>query len=989
MTTGRHIETKTKEVVSFRRRKNKDSPLRCNMDCAVKVKEAKPLPLPDMEDIFYESDALRLATSLIITIQQVAQIVIDYTADKNDTRFLNFKVVKLKKLIKANGINALLSLKQQEYIIAHPIQYINWLVEHSEQKRALKALSSGKGPFSTECVSHCANQCPPPQHERAHGVIDSFHSLNGNNGSATNTDDIKDVSKGKGKVAPQKAHKPKAPKKPHPMPKKGVAPAKGNIESMALAPAMDNDVVYSKDSFYFGTYVDKGTTTLTSDGSVKDNQILFCVPVNPHNIVGVSRIHDVIGGRVPPDLACTQKMENSYQFAIQECVLRMEGLMPSTISGKVGAFYTSRLDRIPNSNNVMSIYQSIKPKRKCEISLKGKTSFAFKTGWAFLDNDLTSSSEVKPTVNTSHCGYIVAFVMSPCTAALTTAESTDRRYGGPLVTVHCDLKVAYSGYEFAARNLDENDTDNYDGEYEILKERTHAVINNAVAVQFLDYTTNPNGILKYCYVFAPVLATPPDIEAAAVNTEFRQQFTGAHLGTTGSMTKPSFNIRPNPTQQKLVISEAELVRVVDADGVPVSYPTTKLGFVDSALKFIDSAIAAFDSAVQDGFVTVFGPEAGDTAYAVAKKLFALALEIVPLLILAQNTASPTNNSRPIWNANGCPYYWNETNQAETLIIGPIKPGTFYYQQTLNTLMGLNGNGSTLGQQYTDAYNFAQANGVPFTIMCVPEDRMFVSAAIYPQPPYAFMDGKVNYWVRESGGQLLVKDTFGQPISGTAMTQLQPDTSLPMLVTPDPNPKVDSKVMCLALVNTTAILVNDYTLISAEHVDAVDGALTPSETAVDLVSFNAFNTRYNPADIWFGTLGGPTSEYVKFEIDGHWVPVDACKSPAVIGSAVPAKLCLAFVSSGADADLDLQQSHLSFSSCLVGTPGADIEYINMLSIKALADLACPVLLDVPVTIGFFVGAYRRLQRYVHDFSFPAGPFLMREKAEVKPKKLGFH
>jgi hypothetical protein len=740
------------------------------------------------------------------------------------------------------------------------------------------------------------------------------------------------------------------------------------LERTALSPTMSTKVVSSNDRFLFGTYKDNGTTLMDSEGVTTANQILVNVPVNPTNLIGVAKCAAIYAEEDPPEFNATPFIRSSYRFCIPKCTVKATGLVPDSVSSKVGVFYTSKLSRKITPKNVLSIFSSLPKEQKMVISARKDSSFSFSTGWCFLENDPTTEHMMSDP-KLSHAGYICAFVIAPCVSGLAAASSEgvpNRSYGGPLLKLDMNLQVEYQGYEKSPISLGtEEDTT----PYHVLHAKSRMIPTGAAIKGMLAWLGNGNSFTTSCYVLGPKGSTPDVVESAVINTEEHQQQHGAYLGTTGNLRDPSFNVRPDPEAPGIHVRPISLYPLRSASGVITG--DNNLGIIDWVKDFVASAISGFsslDQKIQSGFVNFFGPEFGDIAYSAAKKLFGIALEAAAVLILVdspQNTAS--NGSGLIWNAEGVPCWFNGSTQDQTPIAGPLKPLSDAYNQSLALLSALP---APIGQQYVDAQNAAIANNTNITIMCIPTTQMFQPVATpYPQPAYADSMGEVGFWTRMEEGKLVVKDTFGQPSDATPSEIVPQINSIVTSVGPALYLKGDAAPISLHIGQGTG---SSYDIcpfdLSTLAFDADNNPILTSSSAI-LRDANVYLQRFQPADVRYGVYSDDSNKQViEHVLEGHVVPyLNAVGDSAILGEAIPATLRLVWSSDVEDSSVhrfNIIHSKIDFHTASQLDAAGHVTYKTTANFLNLSDLAfisdTTLLVDLPLFN--FHGIYVR-SRYV--------------------------
>lgn len=610
---------------------------------------------------------------------------------------------------------------------------------------------------------------------------------------------VKFVAKSKNKSAPKtkSVHKPPAHKS---APKKAAMVVK-NIEKGALAPSMDNDWVTVSDRFRFGEYKDNGLTTETGAG-VRQNQIFLQLPVNPRRLLAVAKLNDVLKDQVPIIYKSESYNENSYQYRIDSAELTLSGVMPTSVSGEVCAFYTSNLAKQITETNVLDAYES--SKHKICVSGKQIKSLKFSTGTLFINDDQTSKMAPDPSL--CYAGLLTVFVRSPVVASQAVASSVpngdpDFQYLGPMMQASMKIKTSYKGFEYAPQNVNTMEGSGYDQQLF----DTHIVPSPMVVA-------GPDDDILVC----PTFAVPPDLESSVVTTAYIQTNGGEWLGTTGDRAHPSFNLRLHNVPPHL-----DLVSKI----FPLGFGTIDLFSWSSFTGFIQSAfskLADLDNNINGRFVSLFGEVAGNALYNIGKKIVTAAISYATGGFLVADDGTGRK-----WDSDGYPL----TNTG-AITTGPVLQNSTLYDDAVRAFL-------VSGQ--TNYISVAQAQGVPPSFMNVMNTNYFHSDAL--RAAYIGSSGKIGAWTKKLYGYTEVKPSFGQPTSiGT--TQVVHD---PSFVSQRPSDHL-----------TRTLGADRATTISFFITWSLDNGVN-LHTSEGSYPFPATPTLFQP-DGWFGDVNSVVSHY---------------------------------------------------------------------------------------------------------------------------------
>lgn len=528
------------------------------------------------------------------------------------------------------------------------------------------------------------------------------------------------VAKGKNKSAP----KTKSVQKQHsnkPSLKQKAARTVQSIERGALAPSMDNEFISVSDKFRFGEFKDGGITKETSAG-VRQNQIFLQLPVNPRRLLAVAKLNDVLKDNVPTVYKCEPYNENSYQYRIDSAELVLSGVMPSSVSGEVCAFFTSNLSRTINETNVLDAYES--SKHKIQVSGKQVKSLKFSTGTLFINDDMTS--DMAPDPSLCYAGLLVVFVRSPVVTAVAVASSSSAdpnfSYLGPMVQAQLKMKCSYKGYEYAPQNIDSKSL----GSKYSQEMFTTMIVPSQIVT---------SGGYVQCI---PTFSVPPELQGSVLTTAYAETYGGEWIGTTGDKTRPIFNMRLHNIPPSLGVSPVLLPGVIG---------TIDLFSWDSFTGFIQSAVAKLidlPNQVNAKFVDLFGDVAGNALYSIAKWTVTLGISALTGGVLVNSSVVGHDPQGYPLDSSG-----NITN-------GYVEPGSFLWQQTLNYYLATN----------QGAYiQSVLAQGVEISFMNIkPWNYWNSDAPVGSNNAYVGSSGRLGAWTKPVYGYTEVKPSFGQPSS---------------------------------------------------------------------------------------------------------------------------------------------------------------------------------------------------------------------------------
>lgn len=697
-----------------------------------------------------------------------ASIVYDARAKSNSfaREHPGFKVVKLKKIIKAQGPTPHLKPLQIEYVISHPVQYLNWLQDYlSESRRINRAhhytptINGSHGEYTNSDDVFIL-----PMHFLSHFAFDSFFGalirrfismdpissfgigdmhdpicvsqINGANGEYTGKDDVKEAKKRPTEkvkfTAKGKNKKPVASSSRQPTHKQNGRSVVKAIESGALAPSMDNEFVSVTDKFRFGEFKDLGVTSETGMG-VKTNQIFLQLPVNPRRLLAVAKLNDVLKENVPMVYKCESYNSNSYQYRIDSAELILSGVMPSSVSGEVCAFFTSNLSRQITETNVLDAYES--SKHKINVSGKMVKSLKFSTGTLFINDDPTSPMAPDPSL--CYAGLLVVFVRSPVVASQGVASSTsgdppDFSYLGPMVQAQMKMKCSYKGFEYAPQNVDSRSLGNtYDQDL-----FTTHIVTSQIVINSDDTVS--------CL---PTFFVPPEMQSDVLTTAYAQTYGGEWLGSTGSQTKPLFNMKLHNVPPYLTTKATIIPGVIGS--VNLFSWSSFTGFVQSAF----SKLMALPDQINQRFIDLFGEVAGNALYNISKWVVTAGVSMVTGGILTKQIGAMNS-----WNSQGFPI-----DSTGAVCTGYIKAGSVEWNTVYQSFIA-SGQGAYL--------NEATAQGVDISFMNVMNLNYFHNDG--GAQPYIGSQGRIGAWTKPVYGYTEVKPSFGQPTSiGTTQTRPAP------------------------------------------------------------------------------------------------------------------------------------------------------------------------------------------------------------------------
>lgn len=332
--------------------------------------------------------------------------------------------------------------------------------------------------------------------------------------------------------------------------------SRSNTLSPSATPGRSNSVAIRScsDRFRFGEFIDDGTTVV---GNEAKNQILLNIPVNMRRIVETAR---VLSSAVTP-YASDPFIDSSYQFSIEDAVVKLEFTAPESISGTVGMFVTSNGDDVITPENVLSVFSSLPPSAKCEVDCKGSKSVSFRCGLTYLQED-PASPQFDPRLVFG--GYIVAFIKMPFVAGL--ASEPSRAYLGPVCSAEMRVTANYHGFQYGRTNDNDLPTP-------VSHPVTYA-LNYVPGVPFANGSDFQNS-------WGAVFLANEELTAALNATADRERANGQLIGTTGSISEHVKIIPRGP--RPLFLSDGDVIPEVSrtsTDG-SINGSCLKAAFSDS------------------------------------------------------------------------------------------------------------------------------------------------------------------------------------------------------------------------------------------------------------------------------------------------------------------------------------------------------------------------------------------------------------------------
>lgn len=577
--------------------------------------------------------------------------------------------------------------------------------------------------------------------------------INGVNGEATNTDDL---MKGKGKRA--KAPAPRRPRTPYDVidgiaeaivgPKASArrpaasssSAAKAVVPSNALSPTLNERVQrVSGDHFYFGSASDDGSTTISAGSTT--NQLLLALPISLQKFMSFAKNIAILARQLPPIYKTQAYVDNSYQHQLR-CVLELEGLMPTGVSGSVAAFVTTNLGRKVTPDNVLEIYKSVPSVHKIEVSGTKTARLTFDTGMMFLKK---RESIVKPDASLMYAGYLVVFVTAPITSSFAVANNEsnkpNRSYLGPIVTSKLTVDATFKGYEYAPTPAAEVAPG-----YTLMNSPIHSA-----PTPFL--VGNASFLNGFCFMLNQNAVTPT-LEVAAENAADSQANSGEALGSSGTPNNPRFDERTGS-----VITFVNIANPAQPSGYQLGIAST-IGELASAF----AGFSIIPKAIRAGLEIIFGNAIGDTIYDIGSDLIAW------LQPTATSATTPNAPANWYWDSNGVCYY--DRFGVDDWAMGYIKPASWAWNAAWSRLKVLY---QTLGlTDIINAVDSVVASGQYPTIMMMPPSAMFTANTVSnTQPTPAYIGGAVQMgnWIDYNGGEVEAKVGWGQPDDPSALYQL--------------------------------------------------------------------------------------------------------------------------------------------------------------------------------------------------------------------------
>lgn len=445
-------------------------------------------------------------------------LLIDFAAFAADSRAKakifersnkNFKVVKLKKLVKALGPDAPLKKHHIDYIMCHPVQYTNWLVEYHDCSQINGSHGEFTGSddvaalplhlisavafdsFFVHLYNYLYDLFVDPSMAEDHEVVSQ---INGAQGEFTGTDDIKDHTKGKAKKPVKKAAKParvvvvkeKKVHKTKPAPKMTtrLGPRRKLLDGVFAANSSDT----TQHSWFNGV----DSKALAAEGPVKSWTGPFCsIPISPDALASyISGASP--DGEVPGDLGqlCTQYAGVEWS----EISFKLTLDVPPLVGGKIGVLFTP--DEVPvNPLNINQAWDS-RDQTKCKDHWQ--FDFINKSDKKFILPKIPGTKPVRGVGSVA--GHLCFFIREPLLVA-NTSGGQPVPYEGKIGTIHVALQMF--------------------GQYRMLKSNVEALYRE-VSTQCPLSTHHP---AKYVTsVGADAMMVPlctmldPDLVQAAVNT---------------------------------------------------------------------------------------------------------------------------------------------------------------------------------------------------------------------------------------------------------------------------------------------------------------------------------------------------------------------------------------------------------------------------------------------------------------------------------------
>jgi len=264
---------------------------------------------------------------------------------------------------------------------------------------------------------------------------------------------------------------------------------------------------------------------------------------------------------------------------------------------------------------------------------------------------------------------------------------------------------------------------------------------------------------------------------------------------------------------------------------------------------------------------------------------------------------------------------------------------------------------------------------------------------YAQPAYADANGDVGYWTRMQEGQLVVKETFGQPIDATA-SEVEPQVHNIINVV-GPNLYLEGQPAPISLFcgqSPGSFNIRIFDLANLVF-DAFHNPIQ-SGSAADLGDANDYLQRFQPADVRFGQFSIDTViNVIEHVISGHVVPyLNNVGENVVLGEPIPATMRLCWTTNPdvpSVHEFDKIYSTIEFDTVTQHDDDGNLEYASVRNFFRLSDDAFitdgdPLSVDIPLFN--FHGMYVRSR-----YALPVIPDGEPDLAVVSRErnKTGFH
>jgi len=528
---------------------------------------------------------------------------------------------------------------------------------------------------------------------------------------------------------------------------------------------------------------DPTATVMDEIGLIKRSQILLNIPANPQKFYATAAVADVIRGLVPAPKKCTPYNENSRMYSVREGCVHIEGTEAPFTSGSLTIFRTSNTDRVIDAENVLSICDSLPAKQKMVIGhdklKKGsKHAFKFSTGVTFLDSDRADDYVDGKRSAQMNPGTIVMFVSSPFVAGVPVGgtSAADRDYNGPLANLWFSHSTDYFGYEQAPQKIDKIHAEREGTELSV--QGVHAVPMPNVVVTAPAYGTLP----EQAYSVSPFsMATPPEVQYAALNTALNASHDGEIIGHSGHAQLGQFRSstlrRTLPLTFKAVDTgtmEGGFSFTKNSSGDPELWSVGSVldGFLESAIGFVAGPLG---EGIYLGITSLIGTTPGNMIDSLMDETFVYAPSGTPNVQVLNGTIQPrggwpslTDNSSAAGGGGWqCAAGWCD-QQAGGAIWTAYASAYPVLAQTLNEMQGI--------------------STAPWKWFAAPVANLFApnpvtsQPAMYPENPGDDC-GRIGFWEERDRDGLELRPGFGQP---TTVTAIRSD--------PRPTPLISSQLL---------------------------------------------------------------------------------------------------------------------------------------------------------------------------------------------------